>query len=169
MTQWLPVPDYEGIYEVSDEGDVRRVGRAQRTRPGRELSARLNTHGRYQVSLSKDNKQVTHTVHRLVCRAFHGEPESDHLFACHSNGDKTDNRASNLHWGTNADNQRESVAHGTHPQSRKTHCPHGHEYTQENTYVRIRPDGRAHRVCRECYRIAQRQKRAASYVEPSQS
>ena len=30
----------------------------------------------------------------------------------------------------------------------KTHCPHGHEYTTENTYINTR----GHRVCRECRR-----------------
>lgn len=84
------------------------------------------------------------------------------MFVCHRNGEKTDNRVENLYWGSNGDNQRDSVRHGTHPMARKTHCPHGHEYTPENTYSRVRADGRNHRVCRECYRIAQRIKRAAS-------
>ena len=42
------------------------------------------------------------------------------------------------------------------------HCPHGHEYTPENTYRHVRPDGRNHRVCRECYRVAGR-KRSIRY------
>lgn len=41
-----------------------------------------------------------------------------------------------------------------------THCPNGHEYTEENTY--IRPNGR--RACRECQKLAMREKRG--YGQP---
>lgn len=35
---------------------------------------------------------------------------------------------------------------------RKTHCPHGHEYTEENTGYIVRPEGRkSWRVCLTCY------------------
>lgn len=33
-----------------------------------------------------------------------------------------------------------------------THCPHGHAYTPDNTYLRQRPDGRYERECRVCRR-----------------
>lgn len=32
----------------------------------------------------------------------------------------------------------------------KTHCPRGHEYTPENTYLRIKPKGLTARECRTC-------------------
>lgn len=34
-----------------------------------------------------------------------------------------------------------------------THCPHGHEYTSENTYIRENPKGWASRKCRTCARL----------------
>lgn len=50
--------------------------------------------------------------HLLVCEAFHGErPEG--LVARHLNGQNTDNRASNLTWGTYAQNAEDSRLHGT--------------------------------------------------------
>lgn len=52
---------------------------------------------------------------------------------------------------TRAENARRGIKG-----SMTTHCPHGHEYTPENTYRR--PNG--HRVCRECGRIANRAARA---------
>lgn len=48
---------------------------------------------------------------------------------------------------TPGENVRRGVAGGWH-NLRKTHCPHGHEYSQANTYVT--PDGR--RCCRTCKR-----------------
>jgi hypothetical protein len=51
--------------------------------------------------------------------------------------------------GTQTDNMADMVAKGrsgTRPGSAVTHCPDGHEYTSENTYVK--PDGG--RECRAC-------------------
>jgi hypothetical protein len=42
----------------------------------------------------------------------------------------------------------------------KTHCPHGHEYTPENTFITQGGDGRPFRKCRECTRIRVRRQRA---------
>ncbi len=39
--------------------------------------------------------------------------------------------------------------------ARKTHCKHGHEFTEENTY--IRPSTSGWRVCKECARLAHRE------------
>jgi hypothetical protein len=38
-------------------------------------------------------------------------------------------------------------------QNSKTHCPHGHEYTEENTRICIDSAGRASRTCRRCHSI----------------
>ena len=37
-------------------------------------------------------------------------------------------------------------------QRAKTHCPAGHEYTEENTYILQRPGGRTARQCKTCTR-----------------
>lgn len=39
----------------------------------------------------------------------------------------------------------------------RTHCPSGHEYTEDNTRIKQRSDGRHERVCRECCRIRARE------------
>jgi hypothetical protein len=43
----------------------------------------------------------------------------------------------------------------------KTHCPRGHEYTPENTYVNPHPDGG--RICRTCKRDRDRRRSAARH------
>ena len=48
--------------------------------------------------------------------------------------------------------QRSPIYVGT-TQRQKTHCPQGHPYDEQNTY---RIPGRAHRLCRECRRVRNR-------------
>ncbi len=50
------------------------------------------------------------SVHVMVCEAFNGRrPEGHH--AAHTNGVRTDNRASNLSWKTAADNEADKLDH----------------------------------------------------------
>ena len=66
----------------------------------------------------------------------------------HLDGIPANNRPENLRYGTGSENIYDAVEHGTHYQARKTHCPAGHEYTEENTYVF--PNGARH--CKTCRR-----------------
>ena len=66
------------------------------------------------MSLSKDGRRTSKTVHRLVCRAFHGEPGTLHNEAAHLDGDRTKNRASNLKWCSKVEKHSYKRFHGTH-------------------------------------------------------
>lgn len=78
----------------------------------------------------------------------------------HINGDTLDNRAENLVPSCTSCNMRRGRA-GNPPDwsSEVTHCPHGHEYSAENTYVY-----RNTRQCRECKRERTRQWRQKQKV-----
>ena len=94
-------------------------------------------------------------VHRLVCIAWHGIPESPSLHAAHRDGDKLNNTPSNLYWATGTENELDKVKHGGNVQANKTHCPQGHEYTPANTWAPNRSGERAsgnERWCLECKR-----------------
>lgn len=111
--RWLPVTGYEGLYEVSDQGRVRsldrRVGGPQgpssRIFPGRVLVPYVQAPPRDypQVRLSRENKQETCPVHRLVLEAF-DQPCPDGMEALHGPGGKLDASIANLSWGTRAKN-----------------------------------------------------------------
>lgn len=149
LERWRPVVGYEGGYEVSDLGRVRSLDRV--TDRGRNWRGRIMTptampSGYLTVTLWRDGVQRSALVHRLVLTAFVGPSDSE---VRHLHGDPSDNRLSELAWGTHSENQFDQVAHGRHGNASKTHCPVGHVYDDENTYVY---PGRAHRGCRACRR-----------------
>lgn len=151
---WLPVPGYEGYYEVSDHGRVRSLDRTvirsdgvvQRRR-GKMLSPARNQSGHRMVALLRDGKRTTGLVHRLVLSAFVGACP-DGMQGCHWDDNPANNSLKNLRWGTPSDNMHDRVRNGRHYQAVKGHCHLGHAFTGENTYVK--PNGT--RACRICLR-----------------
>lgn len=115
MTErWLPVPGYEGYYEVSDRGSVRSVdrvtthGRRRKSQPIRGNYAK----GYLLVQLNKDGEVRMAGVHTLVAAAFIG-PRPDGLHVCHNDGQRDNNVLSNLRYGTPESNQADRKLHGT--------------------------------------------------------
>lgn len=109
---WRPVRKYEGLYEVSNLGRVRRSGGGRGARAGRIL-LRYDAHrdGYRFVQLSRRDKKRTVGVHVLVAEAFIGaRPRGK--FPNHKNLDKSDNRASNLEWLTRKQNAQHAIALG---------------------------------------------------------
>lgn len=154
MERWLPIPGYEGSYEVSDLGKVRSLDRitndGKRVR-GCVLKPFTMPSGHLRVGLSPGQGR-TRKVHRLVLEAFVG-PCPPEMEALHRNGIPGDCRLTNLRWGTKSDNARDQITHGVHPEASKTRCPAGHAYSPKNTYIR---PGTTHRRCRTCTRENQR-------------
>lgn len=70
IEEWKTVVGYEGCYEVSNYGNVRRI-----LDKGRYRSRKLVFGSRkyYEVMLSKDNKAQLCLVHRLVALATFGK------------------------------------------------------------------------------------------------
>lgn len=112
MENWKSVKGYEGYYEVSDLGRVRRLGRFVKTgikhsdfklHKGHILKQAKKRRGYYSVDLCKDGKVKTISVHRLVATAFlpQGEGQTQ---VNHKNANKNDNRAANLEWCTPQEN-----------------------------------------------------------------
>jgi len=113
VANWLSVIGYEGLYEVSDMGEVRSVNRVVMRqgkllrRSGRSCKNHTNRNGYLLVWLSKGGRSLGYSVHQLVARAFIGLPAEGEQVN-HKNGVKTDNRPSNLEWLTFTENVRHS-------------------------------------------------------------
>lgn len=99
---WKDIEDYEGLYQVSSFGRVKRI------KSDRVLTGCKNTGGYIQVHLSKNNVVSNKLIHRLVAGAFipksENKPQVNHI-----DEDKTNNRVDNLEWSTAKDN----LNHGT--------------------------------------------------------
>lgn len=163
---WRDVPGYEGRYAVSSIGRIwsypkhtLRDGRFMRT----PIHVNRNGYPVRRVTLrTATGRKSFCAVHRLVATAFHGEPPSSDSVIRHLNGDSLDNQAENLAWGTCQENSHDAVVHGTNRNARKTHCPKGHEYTLENTYV---SHGGRSRACRTCIRERSARAKATRHAE----
>lgn len=128
---WLPIAGFEERYEVSSLGRVRSK-LAWRGQLGRILSPAADEDGRLHVNLSiRPGVRRTAKVHRLVALAFIG-PEPPGMQVCHWDGNPSNNRVSNLRWGTGSDNAQDAIRHGTNAHVAKTHCVNGHRLSAPN-------------------------------------
>lgn len=141
--RWLPVPGYEGLYEVSDQGRVRSIPRPRTS--GGLRKAERHAHGYAQVGLCRSGRRKMFTVHRLVLRAFVGEPQPGQECR-HLDGDPSNNQLSNLAWGSRSENMLDAVRHGTHISAAKSACPRDHAYEDKR-------DSRGGRICLTCERV----------------
>jgi DNA-binding transcriptional regulator YiaG len=105
--RWIPAPEYRGIYEVSDLGNVRRVQQVTSAKVGKPMKQTCLRNGYRMIQLSKHNNPVRFLVHRLVLLAWVGAPPAG-SHANHRNGIRSDNRLENLEWMTPSENQKHS-------------------------------------------------------------
>lgn len=148
--RWLPVVGYEGHYEVSDHGRVKRVAIGPGARAGRILKGRPMNSGHLILGLYREGKREKHLVHRLVLSAFVG-PCTDGMEGCHDpDPNPANNHLRNLRWDTRSGNERDRVKHGNHHLARKTHCLRGHPLVPGN----LSPSSlaRGMRACLACSR-----------------
>lgn len=114
-TSRRPIPGFEGLYSVSEDGRVFSEARVvqRKSRPmtvqARQLRTAKHTAGYLTVNLHRGEKQIAFLVHRAVALAWLPSPSDDGLFAGlevnHKDGCKTNNHASNLEWCTPSANK----------------------------------------------------------------
>lgn len=104
----MPVPNYEGLYEISNYGRfaaIRKDGRFYR---------KLNDKTHYlsvSVKSIDGGPQKSLYIHTLVAHVFI-QPRPDGLVVRHLDGNRYNNNVWNLAYGTNAENVADSVKHG---------------------------------------------------------
>ena len=118
MQEWKYIRDYEGLYKVSNHGEVLSVKRTVVRRDGKSqeieeqiLSQRLDSHGYYRVNLRCRGSVKTFRVHQLVAEAFCPNPQG-YSIVNHRDENPKNNNADNLEWC----NQGYNINYGTRNQ-----------------------------------------------------
>jgi NUMOD4 motif/Winged helix-turn-helix DNA-binding len=127
--EWRPIADYEGYYDVSNYGRIKRVKGGSGAVAGRILKQSFDKDGYRQVDLSKEGVSKSCRVHQAVALAFIGRCPPGHTVN-HKFGDKSNNHDIFLEYLTVGDQNRHMVAMGlNNPQRGMEH--HGSKTTEE--------------------------------------
>ena len=111
MEEWKDVHGYEGLYQVSNQGRVKRLPRnySLNNNPAIYVPERIlkpkhyHKCGHLAVTLCKNGKQINKTVHGLVLEAFVGQRPKG-MDIRHLDSDPSNNKLDNLAYGTRAEN-----------------------------------------------------------------
>lgn len=124
--EWKSVEGFEGLYEVSNYGNVKsldrleKVGNSMRIRHGRILKARAQKGGHLLVVLCKNGEIYHRTIHRLVASAFIDNPDNKPVVD-HIDTNPANNCVSNLKWATVQENCMNSLTRIHNSESKKGH------------------------------------------------
>jgi hypothetical protein len=110
---WKPIDGYEGVYEISSLGNVRRIqyfDAASEAHHKSNLFVPMKTYvtksGYKRIKLSKNGNEKHLVIHRLVAKAFIDNPNK-YKIVNHKDLDKLNNSVDNLEWCT----QKQNVQH----------------------------------------------------------
>lgn len=169
MERWRPVKGYEGVFEVSNMGNIRsftrivkRSGnRGDLTVKGRLMRTPISKHyGGYKAVCfnyydDDGKRRVTHKlVHRIVAEAFIPNPENKPEVN-HIDGNKLNCCVENLEWVTRKENARHAQDTGLYVQMKGE--KHGKHKLTESDVLAIRKlisDGVVMRVIAEQFNVA---------------
>lgn len=112
---WKPIAGFEGIYEISNLGRVKSLGRFRRAKGSAVIwmEERIKVpssqrEGYIAQHLYKEGRGYKRYVHRLTAEAFlenpEGKPQVNHI-----DGNKLNNCADNLEWVTGSENCRHAI------------------------------------------------------------
>lgn len=109
IEHWVPINGFLG-YEISNLGTVRSSLRKN----VKTLRGEIDEDGYHRVTLVREGKKIKFHTHRLVAVHFVDGHSVIFDYACHKDGVRRNNRASNLKWATQAENIADKITHGTH-------------------------------------------------------
>lgn len=159
MEKWQDIKGYEGLYQISNLGNVKSLTRIvnqgkygkQRIIAEKVMMVNNNGNGYLIVALWKNSKRKQHYIHRLVAEHFVEKANASANVVNHIDFNIRNNIASNLEWVTQAENVRHSVNRMRKPRT-VTKSATGHKY--------IYPRNGRFRVC-----IPQHSERSFSFLE----
>nr|DAZ10845.1 MAG TPA: homing endonuclease [Caudoviricetes sp.] len=120
---WKDVPNYEGIYQVSNLGRIKSLyftSNIYKKKFYKEkiLKPKRGKDNNLRIELWKDKKHKTVLLHRLIATTFLENLIDTNMTVNHKNGNRLDNRVENLEWLSRADNIRYGFQNGQYPQAK---------------------------------------------------
>lgn len=100
---WLPIPEYEDLYEIDTFGNIKSLDRKVRNNngfrviKGKILKPKLDDKGYYRIGLTKNKKQKFYFIHRLVALTFIPNP-NNYPIINHKDSNPKNNYVENLEW-----------------------------------------------------------------------
>lgn len=159
MEVWKDIKGYEGLYQVSNLGNVKslareKYGNGKSILKVQEIILRpgMNDKGYYYVALNKDSKAKSCAVHRLVAETFI-ERIDGKKFVNHINAIKSDNRVENLEWCTHMENMQHAHKLGLIPYKRGV--KHHKAKLTDAQVLAIREDNRFQYIIAKDYGVSQ--------------
>ena len=124
--EWRDIPDYVGVYQISNYGRVKRLEHTKVYKNGTHyhytpliLKPQFERCGYIQLHLCKDNNKIWIKVHRLVAESFLERPE-EKTQVNHIDGNKANPRLDNLEWVTQSENILHAIRTGLVKKFRRT-------------------------------------------------
>ena len=113
MEVWRDIEGYEGLYQVSNLGNIKSLAFGPKNHPNVQPQERLlkiskSSTGYMHVQLYKEGISSTKLVHKLVASTFidnpYNKPEVNHI-----DSNRTNNNVENLEWVTRTENMRHAA------------------------------------------------------------
>lgn len=126
MEKWKDIKGYEGLYQVSNLGRVKRLFKNNKSNI---LKGKIDKDGYNEVILSQHQTKKFCRVHRLVAEAFISNPDNKPQIN-HKDRNKLNNNADNLEWVTAQENTKHCILTG-----RNAHTREILQYTRDMKFV----------------------------------
>jgi hypothetical protein len=115
--EWRDVPGWEGLYQISSQGRVRRIARFRKIGDGLFAPDSYTPitvspgFGGYKTFRMSNGKSKTALLHRVLCEAFHGPAPAKDSQVAHWDGDRQNNDLGNLRWASPLENAEDRRRH----------------------------------------------------------